>query len=141
MERALVVHVALSARPYRDSWPAEDSFRELLELVQSSGVEVADKVLVRRDRPSPHTFIGKGKLEELHARCDEIKANVVIFGEDLSFQQQRNLEDVLGVKVVDRTQLILDIFAQRAKSLEGKVQVELAQLQYLLPRLAGQGVL
>jgi len=141
MERAFLVNVRLSDRAYRDSWPIEESTRELEELARSSGVGVLEQAIVPRDRPTSNYFIGKGKALELHDRCHALKANVVLFGEDLSSPQQRNLEDLIGVKVIDRTQLILDIFAQRARSQEGKVQVELAQLEYLLPRLSGKGIL
>ena len=141
MERALLVNVHFSDRPYRDSWPVEESAQELKELVRSSGLEVLGEVVVRRERPTSRSFVGKGKVQEIHDQCYALKADVVIFGGDLNFTQQQNLEDVIGQKVIDRTQLILDIFAQRARSQEGKVQVELAQLQYLLPRLGGKGVL
>ena len=141
-EKALLVHVDLRDRAYRSDWPLEEVAGELRELAHSSRrLEVGDELTVRRDRPTPATLIGKGKGEELHARCHQQGVQVVVFGQDLSFPQQRNLEEVIGVKVIDRTQLILDIFAQRARSREGKVQVELAQLGYLLPRLAGKGVL
>ncbi len=142
MERALLANVRFNDPPYRDSWPQEESALELAELARSSGrVEVLESISVSRDRPTPTYLVGKGKVQEIHDRCHLLKANVVIFGRDLNFPQQRNLEEGLGVKVLDRTQLILDIFAQRARSQEGKVQVELAQLQYLLPRLAGKGTL
>lgn len=114
---------------------------ELGALTRSSGVQVLGQMFVRRQRPSRDLLIGKGKVQEIHERCRSLGAEVVVFGEDLDFAQQRNLEDLLGLKVIDRTQLILDIFAQRAHSQEGKVQVELAQLEYLLPRLAGRGIL
>lgn len=141
MERAFLVNVQFTDRAYRDSWAVEESAEELKALVQSGGLEVLDQVVVKKDRPTPNFFIGKGKVEELAERSLALKADAVVFGEDLTFPQQRNLEDLLQRKVVDRTQLILDIFAQRAHSQEGKVQVELAQLQYLLPRLAGKGIL
>ncbi len=141
MEQALLLNVHLTDRHYQDSWPVEESAHELLELVRSSGARVVEQLVVNRDRPTPNFFIGKGKTQEIHDQCHLLKANVVVVGEDLSFSQQQNLEDVIGVKVIDRTQLILDIFAQRARSEEGKVQIELAQLEYLLPRLAGKGIL
>lgn len=141
VEQALLVNVALSGRLYRDAWPEEESARELGELARSSGVRVLDVVTVRRQRPTPEYFIGRGKVEELHQRCRRLGAETLIMGEALDFTQQRNLEEALGLKVIDRTQLILDIFAQRARSREGKVQVELAQLRYLLPRLGGKGIL
>jgi GTP-binding protein HflX len=94
----------------------------------------------KRERPHPATYIGKGKVEELENLVEELEPDIVIFNDELSPSQLRNLSSNLDVRIIDRTQLILDIFAQRAKSREGKLQVELAQLQYLLPRLAGQGI-
>ena len=95
------------------------------------------RVLQERPRPDPATFLGSGKVKALAVSCDELRADVVIFDNELSPAQLRNLEEVLGRKVLDRTQLILDIFARRARTREGKLQVELAQLKYLLPRLVG----
>ena len=141
MERALLINVRLTDRAYRDSWPIEESAHELEELARSCRLEILEQLTVQKDRPTPNLFIGTGKAQELHDRCHELNANVLVFGEDLSFPQQRNLEELIELKVIDRTQLILDIFAQRARSDEGKVQVELAQLEYLLPRLAGKGIL
>ncbi len=129
MEQALLVNVHLTEGRFQDSWPAEESAREMAELVRSSGVKVLESIVVNKDRPTPAHLIGSGKVQELHQQSRALGANVVIFSEDLSPIQQRNLEELLGMKVIDRTQLILDIFAQRAKSQEGKVQVELAQLQ------------
>lgn len=116
-------------------WEAEDSLAELEQLARSAGARVADAVLQERDRLDPRYLIGKGKALEIRQRC--AGADLVILDEELSGSQQRNLEELLGKRVVDRTGLILDIFAQRAQSREGKLQVELAQLDYLLPRLAG----
>ncbi|MFI5338320.1 MAG: GTPase HflX [Candidatus Methylomirabilales bacterium] len=116
-------------------WEAEDSLAELEQLARSAGARVADTVLQERDRLDPRYLIGKGKALEIRQRC--AGADLVILDEELSGSQQRNLEELLGKRVVDRTGLILDIFAQRAQSREGKLQVELAQLDYLLPRLAG----
>lgn len=115
------------------------SIQELRELVSTAGAEVVGTFAQRRPRPDPTYFLGQGKVEELYAFAQEIDADLIIVDADLSPIQQRNLEDGVGVRVVDRTQLILDIFAQRAHSHEGKLQVELAQLKYLLPRLAGSG--
>ncbi|MGB9588003.1 MAG: GTPase HflX, partial [Armatimonadota bacterium] len=115
------------------------SIQELRELVSTAGAEVVGTFAQRRPRPDPTYFLGQGKVEELYAFAQEIDADLIIVDADLSPIQQRNLEDGVGVRVVDRTQLILDIFAQRAHSHEGKLQVELAQLKYLLPRLAGAG--
>ncbi|MCX5735101.1 MAG: GTPase HflX [candidate division NC10 bacterium] len=116
-------------------WEAEDSMAELEQLARSAGARVAESLLQERDRLDPAYLIGKGKAEEIRGRCAGV--DVVILDEELSGSQQRNLEKLLGVRVVDRTGLILDIFAQRAQTREGKLQVELAQLDYLLPRLAG----
>ena len=116
-------------------WEAEDSLAELEQLARSAGARVRDAVLQERDRFDPRYLIGKGKALEIRQRC--AGADLVILDEELSGSQQRNLEELLGKRVVDRTGLILDIFAQRAQSREGKLQVELAQLDYFLPRLAG----
>lgn len=101
---------------------------------------VVDEMHVRRSHPDPRFFIGSGNSEDAYVRIQEAEANVAIVGADLSASQQRNIENTVTVRVVDRTQLILDIFAQRARTGEGKLQVELAQLQYLLPRLSGKGI-
>ena len=140
-ERALLVSVRFKASAHRDPWPASEIQSELKELVLSSGLEAAEELLLERDRPSPAHLVGSGQAERIRTQAASARANVVIFGADLSFAQQNNLEDEIGLKVIDRTQLILDIFAHRAHSSEGKVQVELAQLKYLLPRLAGKGIL
>lgn len=118
---------------------AEESMSELAELSRSAGGDVLGSVLQRSPRPDPATLIGKGKIEEARALAQGAGATCVIFDNDLSPTQLRNLERALDLKVVDRTQLILDIFARRARTREGQLQVELAQLNYLLPRLAGQG--
>jgi GTP-binding protein HflX len=120
---------------------AEASLQELAELAASAGAQVTGVVLQERKRRDPATLVGKGKVEEVKALCEEQDAGLVLFDEDLSPAQQRNLEKSLERKTLDRTQLILDIFARRARTREGRLQVELAQLEYLLPRLAGQGVL
>ncbi len=124
--------------PHQSRWDAEDSLEELAQLAMSAGAEPAFRVLQERFLPNPRTLIGPGKAEEVRAICEE-GVDLVIFDDDLTGSQQRNLEATLGRKVVDRTGLILDIFAQRARSREGKLQVELAQLKYLLPRLTGHG--
>jgi GTP-binding protein HflX len=129
---ALLVGVC---RKSQARWEAEDSLAELEQLTRSAGARVADIVLQERDRFDPRYLIGKGKALELRQRCAGV--DLVILDEELSGSQQRNLEELLSKRVVDRTGLILDIFAQRAQSREGKLQVELAQLDYLLPRLAG----
>ena len=110
---------------------------ELRELAASAGARIIDEVIQRRDRPDPATFIGKGKVEELREEALLEGVNLVIFDDELSPSQARNLEAALDTKVVDRTGLILDIFASRARTKEGKLQVELAQLEYRLTRLTG----
>ena len=137
-ERALLVGLALGARGRARS---EASLEELAELAASAGARVVGTTLQERGRRDPATLIGKGKVGEVKARCDEAEADLVLFDEDLSPAQQRNLEKALDRKTLDRTQLILDIFARRARTREGRLQVELAQLDYLLPRLAGHGIL
>ncbi len=118
--------------------PAEESLEELAELARTAGAEVVGSTSQRLDHPHVATYVGKGKVEEVREAAREADANVVIFDDELSPSQQRNLEKALGVKVIDRTALILDIFATRAQTREGRLQVALAQMQYLLPRLAGQ---
>lgn len=125
--------------PGRSGWPLEDRLAELCDLVRSAGGQVVDAITQRRDSPDPATVVGRGKLEALRLACEEAAADLVVVDRELSPAQARNLERALGVRVIDRTQLILDIFAQRAQSREGKLQVELAQLTYLLPRLTGRG--
>lgn len=115
------------------------SMEELGSLTETAKGEVLISVVQKRDRPHPALYIGKGKVEELKVLVDELEADLVIFNDELSPSQKRNLSSEIEARIIDRTQLILDIFAQRARSKEGKLQVELAQLQYLLPRLAGQG--
>jgi len=115
------------------------SMEELVRLAETAGVEVLDTAMQHRDKPDSKWFIGKGKVEEVRDRLRELNGTTVIFNQELSGGQVRNLEEFLDAKIVDRTQLILDIFAQRAKTREGILQVELAQLSYLLPRLSGQG--
>ena len=118
---------------------AENSLRELAALAETAGSEVLDGLLQRRAHPDPATYLGKGKAEELRAMVMACGADTVIADTELAPSQRRALEDVVKVKVIDRTAVILDIFAQHAKSREGKAQVELAQLEYLLPRLRGWG--
>ncbi|WP_240908660.1 GTPase HflX [Paenibacillus sp. FSL R7-0216] len=117
----------------------EYSLAELVQLAETAGVEVAESIVQNRDKPDPRWFIGKGKVLELREVIQQRGANTAIFDQELSGAQVRNLEEMLDVKIIDRTQLILDIFAQRAKTREGIIQVELAQLTYLLPRLSGHG--
>jgi GTP-binding protein HflX len=116
-------------------WDLEDSLAELRELALTAGAQVVDTVTQKLDHPTAPYYIGKGKAEEVAARCLERGAGSIIFDDELSPAQGRNLETVTAVKILDRTQLILDIFARRARSREGRLQIELAQLQYLLPRL------
>lgn len=139
-ERALLVAADIFTMRTR-GLTVEDEAGELGELAKTSGVEIIDTLVCRYDKPTPNLFIGTGKADELSLEADRHNADAVIFSVDLSGTQQRNLEDKLGRKVIDRTQLILDIFAQHAKSPEGKMQVELAQLEYLLPRLTGKGIM
>jgi len=128
-ERAILVHAGLNGAP-------DDSEREeFRELAVSAGAVVADEIVSNRRRPDPRYFIGKGKLDELAQSVEENAAELVISSAALSPSQERNLEKQLKCRVLDRAGLILDIFAQRARSFEGKLQVELAQLSYLLPRL------
>jgi GTPase len=115
------------------------AFAEFRELVAGAGAEIVAEVLQRRPRPDPATLVGKGKVEEISAVAESAQATVILFDHDLTPTQLRNLEQALPVRVVDRTQLILDIFARHARSREGQLQVELAQLEYMLPRLAGRG--
>jgi GTP-binding protein HflX len=117
----------------------EESLEELAELAASAGAEVVERVTQTRPGPEAATLIGHGKVEELRAQVASDRADVLIFDHDLTPTQQRNLEKAIDCKIIDRTQLILDIFASRARTREGRMQVELAQLSYLLPRLSGHG--
>ncbi len=120
------------------SW--EESLDELRSLATSAGARIAGEFSQHRDRPEPATLIGKGKLEEIAGAAASVSADVILFDHDLSPSQQRNIERLVNARVIDRTQLILDIFARHARTREGQLQVELAQLEYMLPRLAGRGV-
>ncbi|MCK5451539.1 MAG: GTPase HflX, partial [Candidatus Omnitrophica bacterium] len=117
-------------------WSLEDRCLEIKKLVESCDVLAVGEVMSRLRKITPDLFIGKGKAEEIAELAEEKKANVIIFNNDLSPSQQKNLEEIIKVKTIDRTQLILDVFARRAVSNDGKVQIELAQLTYLLPRLS-----
>ncbi|HIU64471.1 MAG TPA: GTPase HflX [Candidatus Avacidaminococcus intestinavium] len=121
-------------------WSSEDSLEELKQLADTAGALVIAKIIQKKAKPDPAFFIGKGKVEEIAHLVREEDIELCIFDDELTPAQQRNLEMVIGARVIDRTGLILDIFAQRARSNEGKLQVELAQLQYTLPRLTGQGL-
>ena len=136
MEKAILIGMTFGLQRRRE---AEESLEELKELTLSAGGEVVLTLLQHRDRPDSKYLLGEGKVDEVAALLETLSPEVVIFDNRLSPSQQRNLERRWNVKVVDRTQLILDIFAQRAKSREGKLQVELAQLLFLLPRLTGKG--
>jgi GTP-binding protein HflX len=138
LDRAILVSVITQQQKKREDL-AEYSLQELIKLAETAGVEVLETMTQNKESADSKWFIGKGKVEELKARLDELGANTAIFDQELSGAQVRNLEASLDVKIIDRTQLILDIFAQRAKTREGIIQVELAQLSYLLPRLSGQG--
>jgi GTPase len=131
-ETALLVGV--QQRGARD-WEVTDSVDELSHLCRTAGARVADKLICRLARPNPATYVGKGKAEEIAGRVREQSIATVVFDDELTPAQGRNLERIAETKVIDRTQVILDIFAQRARTREGQMQIELAQLEYLLPRL------
>lgn len=135
-ERAALVGV-ISGRARR--LDAERSLDELARLAEAAGAEVVLRVMQERPKPDPSTFLGSGKVASLAVSCQETAADVAIFDNELTPAQLRQIEEAVGRKVLDRTQLILDIFARRARTREGKLQVELAQLKYLLPRLVGAG--
>lgn len=136
-EKALLVMV----QTYKEKWPSEVLAEEFKNLVISAGIDVVDLVIAKRADITPSLYIGKGKAEEISCIVQELDVNVVVFNNNLNFTQQRNLEEAFGVKTIDRTQLILDIFAHHAHTKEGSLQVELAQLEYLLPRLKGKGIM
>ncbi len=117
----------------------EDSMTELVRLVESARGEVVGTVQQKRAHPNPQTVVGQGKVEEITLEAQRLGANLIVFNQDISATQARNLEEQIGLRVIDRTEVILDIFAQRARSQAGKLQVELAQLEYMLPRLRGRG--
>jgi GTP-binding protein HflX len=127
-------------RPSIPEFDAEESLAELRTLAESAGARVVGEILQRRDRPDPATLVGAGKLEEIAGAAASVDADVLLFDHDLSPSQQRNIEKIIERRVIDRTQLILDIFARHARTREGQLQVELAQLHYMMPRLAGHGV-
>ena len=133
-DRAILVGVTTASLT-----AAQESLDELKELARSSGVVVLDSVVQRRPKLDPRSLIGKGKLEELIIRSLQLGADAIIFDQNLTPAQVRVINEATDLKIIDRTQLILDIFAQRAQSREGKIQVELAQLKYMLPRLSGSG--
>ncbi|MGH2690460.1 MAG: hypothetical protein ACRDKW_16885, partial [Actinomycetota bacterium] len=143
-ERVVLVGLAHSQR---DVPAAEASLEELALLADTAGAEAVDRILQVRDNPDPATYIGKGKAKEVVEIARALDADAIIFDDELAPAQGRNLEDVAGVnplaekglKIIDRTGLILDVFSQHAHSAEGKLQVELAQINYMLPRLRGWG--
>jgi GTP-binding protein HflX len=135
-----VATLAASKASSVPQFSAEESLEELRSLATSAGAQVAGEFLQRRDRPDPATLIGKGKLEEIAGAAASVSADLLLFDHDLTASQQRNIENVVHTRVIDRTQLILDIFARHARTREGQLQVELAQLEYMLPRLSGHGI-
>jgi len=135
-ERIVLVGVVF---PWTSAETVDADLDELALLVGTAGADVVARVVQRRDRPDPATFVGRGKAEELHELSESADADTVVFDDELTPAQQRNLEKLLGRTAIDRTAVILDIFAQNARSQEGKAQVELALLRYRLPRLRGRG--
>lgn len=136
-EKAVLIRVQLKNNRNKSPWSSVSSLDELTQLTHNANAEVVGKVTQKLDHPSPY-YLGKGKLQELIEMKQKVPYDTVIVDDELSPLQQKNLEEVLKVKVIDRTALILDIFAKRASTKEGRLQVELAQHQYLLPRLTGQ---
>ena len=124
----------------KQAWSSEESLAELERLADTAGAVVVGRFIQRKEKPDPALFLGKGKVEEISIAIQNTDASLLILDDELTPSQQHNLEQFLGIKVIDRTALILDIFAQRAHSREGKLQVELAQLKYNLPRIGGQGL-
>ncbi|MBI2305034.1 MAG: GTPase HflX [Chloroflexi bacterium] len=135
-ERAFLVGADISGN--RSAWPARDSLEELAQLARTAGAEVVGSLTQRLPKPTATFYLGRGKVRELKECRTQVNYNLVIFDDELTPNQQRSLEETLEVKVIDRTALILDVFAQRAQTREGRLQVELAQHEYLLPRLAGR---
>lgn len=139
-EKAILVGMEYNGMENTLGWTQEDSLEELKQLADTAGAEVIKKFFQKRPKPDPAYFIGRGKVQELALFAQQENIDLCIFDEELSPAQQRNIETAMGIHVIDRTGLILDIFAQRARSNEGKLQVELAQLQYMLPRIMGKGL-
>lgn len=138
-ERAILIGVEWGRN---DSlWTVDDSLEELKQLADTAGATVIKKFIQKRPKPDPAFFIGRGKVQELALYAQQENIDLCIFDDELSPAQQRNIESVMGIRILDRTALILDIFAQRARTNEGKLQVELAQLQYTLPRIMGKGLM
>lgn len=140
VERAILVGMEYGNGVNINGWTIEDSLEELKQLADTAGAEVVSKFMQKRSKPDPAFFIGRGKVQELALYVQQENIDLCIFDDELSPAQQRNIEEAMGVRVLDRTALILDIFAQRAHTNEGKLQVELAQLQYTLPRIMGKGL-
>ena len=136
-ERAFLAAVELTGAD--TLWSAEDSLEELASLARTAGAEVLGTMAQRLRHPDAAYYMGKGRANELAGLARELDLDLIIFDDELSPSQQRNLEKVTATRVIDRTALILDIFAQHARTREGQLQVELAQLEYRLPRLTGQG--
>ena len=132
--------IAATKAPDIPDFSAEESLDELRSLAVSAGAEIAGEFLQHRDRPDPATLVGRGKLEEIAGATASVSADLILFDHDLTASQQRNIEKLVNTRVIDRTQLILDIFAKHARTREGQLQVELAQLEYMLPRLGGRGI-
>jgi GTP-binding protein HflX len=132
--------LAAAKAPNIPEFTAEESLAELRSLAVSAGAEVVGEFLQHRDRPDPATLVGRGKLEEIAGATASVSADLLLFDHDLTASQQRNIEKLVNTRVIDRTQLILDIFAKHARTREGQLQVELAQLEYMLPRLGGRGI-
>ena len=139
-ERAVLVGMEYNGMLNTLGWTIEDSVEELKQLADTAGAQVVARFLQKRPKPDPAFFIGKGKVQELALFVQQENVDLCIFDDELSPAQQRNIEQAMGIRVLDRTALILDIFAQRARTNEGKLQVELAQLQYNLPRIMGKGL-
>ena len=137
--RCLMLMTRVLRRSWPSIWTSMLRLAEFEELARSAGAEVAATLIQRRPKPDPATLVGQGKLEEIEAVIASTGADLVLFDHDLTPSQLRNLEAKLPCRVIDRTQLILDIFARHARTREGQLQVELAQLEYQLPRLAGRG--
>jgi GTPase len=142
-ERVLLVGVGWKRAPRFPGMPVggqgRESLAELVELARSAGAEIGGTLFQLRDTADPATLVGKGKLDEIRAEANALRAPLIIFDSELTPMQQRNIEEITERRVIDRTQLILDIFARHARSREGQLQVELAQLNYMLPRLTGKG--
>lgn len=139
-ERTILVGMEYGGMLSTLGWSVEDSLEELKQLADTAGAQVVAKFLQKRPKPDPAFFIGRGKVQELALYVQQENIDLCIFDDELTPAQQRNIEQAMGIRVLDRTALILDIFAQRARTNEGKLQVELAQLQYTLPRIMGKGL-